>query len=94
MQHGDVIFMTWRGQFASFISEEFHCTGLSETERFECIKSFCYAARHSTVDFVAIVENDGHGEPKGSEVKVEEMDGEVKSEEQVESVGEEKLQES
>ena len=93
VQHGDVIFMSFGGQFASFISREFHCTGLSETERFESIKSFCYAARHFMVDFIAIVENDGHGEPKGSEVKVEEMDGGGKGEEQMERV-EEELQEA
>ena len=93
VQHGDVIAMDWGEQITSVISKEFHCTGLSEKERFECIKSFCYAARYSTVDFVAIVENDGHGEPKGSEVKVE-MGGEVKDEEQVGNVGEEELQES
>ena len=93
VQHGDVIAMDWGEQFVSFISEEFHCTDLSAEERFECIKSFCYAARNSTVSFIAIVENDGHGEPKGSEVKVE-MGGEVKDEEQVGNVGEEELQES
>ena len=93
VQHGDVIFMNWQGRFASIISEKFYCTGLSEKERFECIKSFCYAtARHSMVEFVAIVQNDGHGEWKGSEVKVE-MGGEVKDEDQVESV-EEELQEA
>ena len=85
--------MNWRGQFASFINEEFHCTGLSEKERFEYIKSFFYAARYSMFQFAAIVENDGHGEPKGSEIKVE-MHGECKGEEQVGNVGEEELQES
>ena len=75
VQHGDVVFMDFGGQFAPFISGEFYSTGLSETERFECIKSFCYAATHFVLDFVAIVENDGHGEPKGSETIVEEMDG-------------------
>ena len=93
VQHGDVIFINWEGHFASFISEEFHCTGLSKKERFEYIKSFCYAARHYMVDFIAIVQNDGHGEWKASEVKVE-MGGGGKSEEQVENVGEEELQES
>ena len=93
VQHGDVIFMKWGGKFASFINGEFYCTGLSEKERFECIKSFCYAARHSMVEFVAIVENDEHGEPEGSEIKVE-VHGEGKDEEQVENVGEEELQES
>ena len=94
VQHGDVVFINWGGQFESIISKELHCTSLSETVRFECIKSFCYAAaRHFMVEFVAIVENDGHGEPKGSEVKAE-MDGEVQSERQVENVEEEELQES
>ena len=39
------------------------------------------------------MENDGHGEPKGSEIKVEETNGEVKCEEQMERV-EEELQEA
>ena len=86
--------MSWEGQFASFISEEFYCTGLSEKERFECIKSFCYAARHSMVEFVAIVQNDGHGEWKGSEVKVRRWTGKSRTRRQVENVGEEELQES
>ena len=93
VQHGDVVFINWRGQFASFINEEFHCTGLSETERFEYIKSFFYASRHCRFQFAAIVENDGHEEPKGSEVNVEETNEEVKDERQVLN-GEEKLQES
>ena len=94
VQHGDVIFMNLGEKFASFISKELHCTDLSVEERFEYIKSFCYAARNSMEDFVAIVENDGHGERKRSEVKVEEMGGRGKGERQVENVGEEKLQES
>ena len=95
VQHGDVIFMDWRGHFESFIKEEFYSTGLSEKVRFEYIKSFYYAAaRNCRVDFVAIVQNDGHGEPEGSEVKVEEMNGRGKGERKVENVEEEELQES
>ena len=58
VQHGDVIFMDWEWHFASYINEEVHCTGLSETERFESIKSFCYAAKDQEAGFMAIVESD------------------------------------
>ena len=94
VQHGDVIFMNWREQFALFISEEFYCTGLSERSALNASSHFAMQQGIPRFDFIAIVQNDGHGEPKGSEVKVEEMGGEVKGEEQVENVGEEKLQES
>ena len=92
VEHGDVIFMDLRGKFASFISEEFHCTCLAAKERFEYIKSFFYEARHSKIQFAAIVENDGHEEPKGPEVKVE-MNGEARTRSRWGTL-EEELQES
>ena len=59
VQHGDVIFVGWRKECPSFLVEHAYCSGLSGADRFERVKSFCYAAKESWFVFMAIVESDG-----------------------------------
>ena len=51
VQHGDVIATSCTEECPSFLKEQMHCAGLPERERFERLKSFCYAAKDSWVDF-------------------------------------------
>ena len=54
-----MIVMDWIKECPSFLREQAYCAGLSEKRRFERVKSFCYAARSKSVEFLAIVESDG-----------------------------------
>ena len=63
----------------SFLKEQAHCTGLSGKVRFECIRSFCYAAKDETTRFMAVVESDeGQGQTNSSRKRKEKSKGEVR----------------